>query len=140
MHFEDSLEKPKNPISRAIRRRGRKQVSFADPTYRDAPQYDFTSEEEEDDDQEVEGQVETNGDGVYAQNGHEQGQADDVDEITAVAPLNIKNSTNNAQQSSQSSSDQIEDDRRSAYDESVLNEDNERSKDENVFPKIWCIC
>jgi hypothetical protein len=30
-----------------MRRRGQKQVAFAEPTYRDAPQYDYSSEEEE---------------------------------------------------------------------------------------------
>jgi hypothetical protein len=46
MMYEDTLEKPKNPLRRAMRRR-QKQVTFSDPTYRDAPQYDYSSEEEE---------------------------------------------------------------------------------------------
>lgn len=78
MMYEDTLEKPKNPLRRAMRRRGQKQVTFTDPTYRDAPVYDWSSEEEDGE----EGDMAVNGaheDG--SQNGTDH--ADDEDEITA---------------------------------------------------------
>lgn len=43
----DNLEKPKNPLKKAIRRRNAKQVQFTAPTYYEASDVDYSTEEEE---------------------------------------------------------------------------------------------
>ena len=43
----DNLEKPKNPLKKAIRRRNTKQVQFTAPTYYEASDVDYSTEEEE---------------------------------------------------------------------------------------------
>src|ERR1700760_1430475 len=87
MMYEDTLEKPKNPLRRAMRRRGQKQVTFSEPTYRDAPQYDYSSEEEEEDEN---GELAVNGvhEDTAAQNGLDRAQ--DEDDITTTATVNAR--------------------------------------------------
>lgn len=46
----DNAEKSKNPLKKAMRRRNAKTVTFTSPTYFDAPEVDYSTEEEEDED------------------------------------------------------------------------------------------
>lgn len=46
----DNAEKSKNPLKKAMRRRNAKTVTFTSPTYFDAPEIDYSTEEEEDED------------------------------------------------------------------------------------------
>jgi hypothetical protein len=87
MMYEDTLEKPKNAIRRAMRRRGQKQVNFTEPTYRDAPQYDYSSDEEEGAEN---GEATENGSNEeeVARNGADNPQDDD--EITATTAATVK--------------------------------------------------
>ena len=109
MMYEDSLGKgTQNPLKRAMRRRGQKQVAFAEPTYRDAPQYDYSSEEDEDE-------------GGEAQEGgaedHANGVEPDDDEITTASNAATRSSQN---------SDLIDDDERRG-DNSRSSDDSDRS-------------
>lgn len=54
----DNLEKPKNPLKKAIRRRNTKQVQFTAPTYYEASDVDYSTEEEE----EIDGECSTHED------------------------------------------------------------------------------
>lgn len=67
----DNPEKSKNILKKAIRRRAAKTVQFAPPTYVEASEVDYTSEEED-----IEG-------GYYSN--EDEGAALDDDEATAVA-------------------------------------------------------
>jgi hypothetical protein len=80
----DTTEKSKNPLKKAMRRRNAKTVTFSAPTYADAPDYDFSSDEEMDEDGDLNGErqsEETNGNNAEIR---------DQDEIATVAPLNTK--------------------------------------------------
>jgi hypothetical protein len=116
MMYEDSLGKgTQNPLKRAMRRRGQKQVAFADPTYRDAPQYDYSSEEEEEDE------------GGEAQEGledHANGVEPDDDEITAVSNPGASKASLN--------SDMADDDDKRL--------DNSRSSDDSDRSKCFVVC
>jgi hypothetical protein len=77
----DQAEKSKNPLKKAIRRRNAKTVTFTAPTYVEASDIDYSTDEED-------------GEGDYyaqnaqqGQNGEQQEQTVDEDEITAVEPL-----------------------------------------------------
>jgi hypothetical protein len=77
----DQAEKSKNPLKKAIRRRNAKTVTFTAPTYVEASDIDYSTDEED-------------GEGDYfAQNGQQeqageqQEQGAEEDEITAVEPL-----------------------------------------------------
>lgn len=72
----DSTEKAKNPLKKAIRRKYSKTVSFAAPTYVEASDVDYSTEEED------------NGDvfGQQEQQAEVQDQAEE-DEISPVEPL-----------------------------------------------------
>lgn len=127
MHFEDSLEKPRNPLKRAILRRNQKGVAFAEPTYRDAPVYDWSSEEEEEEEGEVKviassEALETSQD--HVQNGHENTQDDIVDEITAVAPLSIRSASQNGRAKTENDLAQQE------YDEDMQMLDDDAASDD----------
>ncbi|KAF2663406.1 hypothetical protein BT63DRAFT_117795 [Microthyrium microscopicum] len=123
MHFEDSLEKPRNPLKRAMRRRNQKQVAFAEPTYRDAPVYDYTSDEEEED-EEGEMQAQTNGQTNEAQMTQEE-DYEDEDEITAVAPLNVRSTVKDPQQPVEELAQEV-DQNMGLAEEQQFNEDGER--------------
>jgi hypothetical protein len=76
----DQAEKSKNPLKKAIRRRNAKTVTFAAPTYVEASDVDYSTDEEEE-----------NGD-FYGQNGQqeqngEQQEGPEEDEIATVEPL-----------------------------------------------------
>ncbi|KAF2398560.1 hypothetical protein EJ06DRAFT_557799 [Trichodelitschia bisporula] len=66
----DTTEKSKNPLKKAIRRRNAKQVTFTAPTYVEASDYDYSSEEDEAEPEEPEEIAE--------------------EEPEAVAPLSVK--------------------------------------------------
>ncbi|KAI9698782.1 MAG: hypothetical protein M1836_003892 [Candelina mexicana] len=76
----DNPEKSKNPLKKAMRRRNAKTVQFSAPTYVEASDVDYSSEEEA-----PEGDFYSNGDDS-AQS--QYGQQEDQDTITAVEPLN----------------------------------------------------
>jgi hypothetical protein len=104
MMYEDTLEKPKNALRRAMRRRGQKQVNFTEPTYRDAPQYDYSSDEEEGAEN---GEAAENGlnEEESHQNGVNGSQGDD--EITAATAVAVKpNGAPAVQPTSQNSPDE----------------------------------
>ena len=77
----DQAEKSKNPIKKAIRRRNAKTVAFAPPTYVEASDVDYSTDEED-------------GDEIFygqnvqqEQNTDQQEQKAEEDEIKAVEPL-----------------------------------------------------
>lgn len=80
----DQAEKSKNPLKKAIRRRGAKTVAFAAPTYFEASDNDYSSDEEEE--EEGEG-----GEGEYYGQQDQQAAAQvaksEDDDIVAVEPL-----------------------------------------------------
>lgn len=81
-HLGDQAEKSKNPLKKAIRRRNAKTVTFAAPTYVEASDIDYSSEEED-----GEGEISAQN-GQQEQTGEKQEEAAaDQDEITAVEPL-----------------------------------------------------
>jgi hypothetical protein len=139
MHFEDSLEKPKNPLKRAILRRNQKAVAFAEPTYRDAPIYDWSSEEEEEEEGAEANAAATNGNEqtqtqTQSQNGYENGHEDDDDEITAVAPLSIRGAAQNGRPISDA--DQSQQD----LDDDMRNDEEGRNSDDLDRGKfIWML-
>lgn len=77
----DQAEKTKNPLKKAIRRRNAKTVTFTAPTYVEASDIDYSTDEEE------------GGADYYGQNGEkeligdEKEQGPEDDEIVAVEPL-----------------------------------------------------
>src|ERR1700712_59335 len=76
----DQAEKSKNPLKKAIRRRNAKTVTFAAPTYVEASDIDYSTDEDE-------------GEGdYYGQNGQQEQNGDqqegaEEDEVVAVEPL-----------------------------------------------------
>lgn len=78
----DNPEKSKNPLKKAIRRRNAKTVQFAAPTYVEASDMDYSSEEEEDTGEEYaaveEAKAET----------QEQDQESADEDIAVAEPLN----------------------------------------------------
>ena len=78
----DNAEKSKNPLKKAMRRRNAKAVHFTDPTYVEASEYEYSSDEEDEGD--IFGSAE-----IKEDDAHEAQAAVDQDEITAVEPLKI---------------------------------------------------
>lgn len=79
----DTIDKTKNPLKKAMKRRTDKRVTFTAPTFVEPSDYEFSSEEEMGDDI----SPPTGG----SRSGEDQNAEDaDQDEITSVAPLNIK--------------------------------------------------
>lgn len=64
----DNPDKPKNPLKKAMRRRNGKTVQFAAPTYHEASDVDYSTEEEE----EVEGEYSAQIDGNDSQDQEQQ--------------------------------------------------------------------
>ncbi len=91
----DNPEKPKNPLKKAMRRRNTKQVQFTAPTYYDASDIDYSTEEDED------------GDGEYSahededQGSQSQDQNKEVKEDATVDPAKgkIENDANSINES-----------------------------------------
>lgn len=79
----DTIDKTKNPLKKAMKRRTDKRVTFTAPTFVEPSDYEFSSEEE-------------TGDDISPPNGSSRSGEDhntedgDQDEITSVAPLNVK--------------------------------------------------
>lgn len=78
--LSDNAEKSKNPLKKAMRRRNAKTVTFTAPTYVEASDYDYSSDEESDEARPI-----TNGD-VHAAK-QQNGESVDQDKISAVEPL-----------------------------------------------------
>ncbi|ATZ52720.1 Bcbud14 [Botrytis cinerea B05.10] len=78
----DQAEKSKNPLKKAIRRRNAKTVTFTAPTYVEASDVDYSSDEDD-------------GDGGFygqqEQQAEQQEQTVDDDEIVAIEPLKPRN-------------------------------------------------
>ncbi|KAH0563392.1 hypothetical protein GP486_002038 [Trichoglossum hirsutum] len=78
----DNPEKSKNPLKKAIRRRNAKTVQFAAPTYFDASDIDYSTSEEE-----GEEDFPSNEEGeAVKKDTHQEGR----DEITEIEPLQVK--------------------------------------------------
>ncbi|KAL4809452.1 hypothetical protein BDV18DRAFT_80773 [Aspergillus unguis] len=77
----DNLEKSKNPLKKAMRRRNAKTVAFTSPTYIEASDVDYSTEEEDDDD-------DVSFTDEYAREEYEQ--QEDRDEDIVVEPLRPK--------------------------------------------------
>ncbi|KAI9678686.1 MAG: hypothetical protein M1817_005743 [Caeruleum heppii] len=78
----DNPEKPKNPLKKAMRRRNAKTVTFGGPTYVEASEAEYSSDEEE-----PSGESYNLEDGA---NQEQKAQQEDDDEITTVEPLKPK--------------------------------------------------
>ena len=79
----DNPEKSKNPLKKAMRRRNAKTVQFSAPTYHEAADVEYSTEEEEEGEESY-----LNGeDSADGQNG----AYEDGDEITSVEPLRPRN-------------------------------------------------
>lgn len=119
----DSQEKMKNPLKKAMRRRNAKTVQFAPPTYVDAPNVEYSTEEEADSDGEYTAQAEESS---KAQDGD---QEVDANETAAVEPLKSRTQGNEAgsmdaaEQASRDS--QVIDDQRNTTE-------SERTSDETI--------
>jgi hypothetical protein len=77
----DQAEKTKNPLKKAIRRRTTKTVTFTAPTYVEASDVDYSTDEEEADGDYY------GSNGQQEQNGDQQEQDPDEDEIAPIEPL-----------------------------------------------------
>ena len=80
----DNPERSKNPLKKAIRRRNAKTVQFTAPTYFEASDVDYSTEEEEEGDGEFFPHDE---EGAETQNQEEEVVADDV---AIIEPLNTR--------------------------------------------------
>ncbi|KUJ21947.1 uncharacterized protein LY89DRAFT_390052 [Mollisia scopiformis] len=77
----DQAEKSKNPLKKAIRRRNAKTVTFTAPTYVEASDNDYSTDEEE-------GEGDYYGQNVQQeQNGEQQEQTIEEEEVATVEPL-----------------------------------------------------
>ncbi|KAH7342917.1 hypothetical protein BKA65DRAFT_587174 [Rhexocercosporidium sp. MPI-PUGE-AT-0058] len=77
----DQEAKSKNPLKKAIRRRNAKTVTFTAPTYVEASDIDYSTDEDDGDGDFYDQK------GQQEQNGDQQDQVADEDEIKAVEPL-----------------------------------------------------
>lgn len=80
--LSDNAEKSKNPLKKAMRRRNAKTVTFTAPTYVEASDYDYSSDEESDEARPV-----TNGETQAAK--QQNGESVDQDRVSAVEPLKV---------------------------------------------------
>ena len=115
----DTAEKSKNPLKKAMRRRNAKTVQFSAPTYVEASDYDYSSDEENGDD-------ETLGNGESHQREDSQdGSEQDQDEILAVEPLKINGVKKEAKPAT------VDAEPRGSSDEnSITGSDKQRTSDE----------
>ena len=81
----DNPEKTKNPLKKAMRRRNAKTVTFAEPTYFEASENEYSSDNNEEDLDFITSAVEARTDG----------QSDEQAEtaVDTVAPLNIRDTS-----------------------------------------------
>jgi hypothetical protein len=108
----DTTEKSKNPLKKAIRRRNAKTVTFSAPTYVEPSDYEFSSDEEMDDDSNF------NGDRQSEETNGEKAEAKDQDEISAVAPLNVKQVARDVSPEKAEMQEEPEDERRMGGEDS----------------------
>ncbi len=83
----DNPEKSRNPLKKAMRRRNAKNVQFAEPTYYEPSEVEYSTEEENEDEMEFL---------TTAEAAHERGQAEQQQaqqESAVVEPLNVKSAT-----------------------------------------------
>jgi len=102
----DTTEKSKNPLKKAIRRRNAKTVTFSAPTYVEPSDYEFSSDEEMDDDSNL--NSERQSEDTNGNNAEER----DQDEISTVAPLNVKQASRDASPEKGKLLEENEEDRR----------------------------
>lgn len=114
----DTAEKSKNPLKKAMRRRNAKTVQFAAPTYVEASDYDYSSDEENGDDE-----IFGNGDS-HQREDSQDGSEQDQDEIMAVEPLKI----NGAKKEAKSAAADAEP--RESSEENSITSDKQRTSDE----------
>lgn len=115
----DTAEKSKNPLKKAMRRRNAKTVQFSAPTYVEASDYDYSSDEENDDD-------DTLGNGESHQREDSQdGSEQDQDEILAVEPLKINGVKKEAKPATADAEP-----RESSDENSITGSDKQRTSDE----------
>ena len=80
--LSDNAEKSKNPLKKAMRRRNAKTVQFAPPTYVEASDYEFSSDEDESDGQDSSNKKVSEGN-------MDAGISTDQTETDTVEPLKI---------------------------------------------------
>lgn len=85
----DNPEKSKNPLKKAMRRRNAKTVQFCAPTYVEASDVEYSTDEEEGEGEFYGGEGETSEAQAQAQNG----QQDLEDDTIAVEPLQVSTSS-----------------------------------------------
>jgi hypothetical protein len=102
----DTTEKSKNPLIKAMRRRNAKTVTFTAPTYVEPSDYEFSSDEEMDDDSQF------NGDRPAEETNATNPEDKDQDEISAVAPSNVKQANRDVSPEKGATQEENEDDRR----------------------------
>ncbi|KAE9984917.1 hypothetical protein EG328_008115 [Venturia inaequalis] len=109
----DTIDKTKNPLKKAMKRRTDKRVTFTAPTYVEPSDYEFSSEDE-------------TGDELSPPNGSSRSSEDhnaedgDQDEIASVAPLNINQAKREGSPEKQISG---EEDRRRTITEDIRSSD-----------------
>ncbi|KAF1815424.1 hypothetical protein P152DRAFT_185203 [Eremomyces bilateralis CBS 781.70] len=90
--LSDNTEKSKNPLKKAIRRRNAKTVQFSTPqaTYFDASDYEYSSSDEEEDDElgELAGAH-----GIMTKESDELIDEPDRGDVSHIAPLNVKSAS-----------------------------------------------
>ncbi|TID19084.1 hypothetical protein E2P81_ATG06062 [Venturia nashicola] len=109
----DTIDKTKNPLKKAMKRRTDKRVTFTAPTYVEPSDYEFSSDDETED------EISPPNAGSRSSEGHnaEDGEQDD---ITSVAPLNIKQAKHDGSPEKKSSG---EEDRRRTITEDLRSSD-----------------
>jgi hypothetical protein len=111
----DTAEKTKNPLKKAMRRRNAKTVQFTTPTYIEPSEYEYTTDEESDDDESL-----TNGSaGGQTEQAKEPSTSDpEKDEISTIAPLKLKDKKRDMSPEKKAAGDEDDGDRRRKIDES----------------------
>ncbi|GAB7347287.1 hypothetical protein MBLNU459_g3373t1 [Dothideomycetes sp. NU459] len=84
----DSPEKTKNPLKKAMRRRNAKTVQFAAPTYVEASDYDYSSDEE---DNAAAAEAFLNGGAAAVEHGAEHASAEHTENVSADADVAATN-------------------------------------------------
>ena len=108
----DTTEKTKNPLKKAMRRRNAKTVTFTTPTYIEPSEYEYTTDDDSGDDMSL-----TNGSagGVVEQTKEDVASKD---EISAVAPLKVRDKKRDMSPEKGAVGDDEGDDRGRKIDES----------------------
>ncbi|ORY17122.1 hypothetical protein BCR34DRAFT_61633 [Clohesyomyces aquaticus] len=120
----DTAEKTKNPLKKAMRRRNAKTVQFAPPTYVEASDYDYSSDEDKDDD-ELFGGADPNQ--AQAETAKDKSEAEQDDGLK-VQPLKVGAAKTDPERSDSDTS------RNSNEDPNAKNVDKARTSDE-VFDR-----